>query len=186
MATTDNGDVGVQPIQDAAHPNGPNVLHTTAFFECPHCQKVEPSTCVTFQHIDLDKTQRCTACKHQSAVKLWKCTCGKTWHLCPKHKNTPVPQITHATMLPSNGQPSVPASASKRKRKQPPSYLLTYDEMLAADLRKAQEKEERDAHYLENRVILLGKSVHRSIPSSFLSPNLKRRFMGELGSSISA
>ena len=121
MATLGDGGVEVQPIQDAAHPNGPNVVHTTAFLKCPHCQKVEPSTCATFQHIDLDKKQRCTACKHHSAVKLWKCTCGKAWHLCPKHKHTPAPQQTHATMLPSNGLPSNPAGASKRKRKQPPS-----------------------------------------------------------------
>ena len=72
------------------------------------------------------------------------------------------------------------------KRKQPPSYLLSYDEILAEDLKTIQEKEERGAHDIEKRVILLGNSVHRSIPSTFLSPNLKRRFMGELGSSTSA
>ena len=139
-----------------------------------------------FQHIDFDKIQRCTACKHHSAFNLWKCICGKPWHSCPEHKDVPVPQMNHATMLPSNGQPSIPTSSSKRKRKQPPSYRLTYDEILAEDLRNIQEKEERDAHDIENRVILLGNRVHLSIPSNFLSPNLKRRFLGELGSSSSA
>ena len=140
----------------------------------------------THRHIDLDKLQMCTACKHHSAVKLWKCTCGKPWHLCPKHKNAPVPQLTHATMLPSNGQPSVTTRAAKRKRKQPPSYRLTYHEILAVDLRNIQEKEEREAHDFENRFILFGNTAHHSINSNSLSPNLKRRFMGELGSSTSA
>ena len=36
MATFGGGDVSAQPIEDAANPL---VLHTTAFFKCPHCQK---------------------------------------------------------------------------------------------------------------------------------------------------
>ena len=182
MATFGSGDVSAQPIEGAANLL---VLHTTAFFKCPHCKKVEPSTCAAFQHIDLDKTQKCTACKHFSAVKLWKCSCGKAWHLCQMHKHTPAPHQHNATMHPLNGQPSYPASASKRKRELPPNYLLSYDEMLAEDFRTKQKNEER-AHDYENRVILLGNSVHRSIPSNFLSPNLKRRFLGELGTSTNA
>jgi hypothetical protein len=179
MASTGNGDNAPQAPEYAACSNVPRNI---AFFECPICQKVEPSTCAAFQHIDLDKKQLCTACLRQSAVKLWKCNCGKAWHICHVHKHMPLPQNTHATMLPSIGQPSASANRLKRKRKQPPSYLLSYAEMLAEDLRKTQLKEERDVQGIQHRVISLGNCKHGPIRSNFLSPNLKRRFMGDLSS----
>ena len=53
-------------------------------------------------------------------------------------------------------------------------------------LRTMHKKEKRGAHDNEKRIILSGNSVHRSIPSTFLNLNLRKQFMGELGSRISA
>jgi len=171
LAHCGTGDVGDRPGNAA--PDQPTLQHT-AFFERPQCQKVEPSTCAAFQHIDLDKKQRCGECNHPSAVRLWKCKCGHRWHLCTLHKHKPPPNGQTATLLPSDGQPP-PANNSKRKRSLLPS---SFDEMLAADLRKAQRRKE----CLDQgaRVITLGNCYHSTLRRSYLSPNLKSRF-GDVG-----
>ena len=83
-------------------------------------------------------------------------------------------------MHPLNGQQSYPASASQRRRKQLPSYLLSYAEMLAEDFRTMQKYEGRDAHDYGDRITLLGNGVHRSIPRKIVNPNLKKRIFREL------
>ena len=60
---------------------------TVAFYECPHCSKVEPSTLGNFQLADLDVKQLCSSCRHRTALKLWKCKCNIKWHMCKTHKN---------------------------------------------------------------------------------------------------
>ena len=150
----------------------------TAFFNCPLCQRVEPSTCEAFQCQDLDKKQRCTSCKKRSPVKLWKCSCDKKWHICSIHKKDARPTSCQPTVTTSNGQPPEPSRSSGRKRTLPPSYLLSYEEMRLEDFNVAQRKQRRLSLNIGDRVVSLGNFMHGRIKPNFLSPNLKQRFMG--------
>ena len=143
------------PAKDKEHPPHPN----TAFYECPQCHKVESSSCKAFQYNDLDIKQKCTHCKKHSAVKLWKCKCGTKWHRCIVHRySTPLEKMPHMSKA-AIGQPLPAIDTSTQKRKAF-EHLVSYDDILADDLRihikKLHGKNGQD-HNMDN--IPLGKSI---------------------------
>ena len=52
-----------------------------AFYKCPRCNMVEPSSCGDFQTVDLDKKHKCFYCSFNSEVKLWKCQGDTRWYV---------------------------------------------------------------------------------------------------------
>lgn len=158
------------PTDHDEHPLQPD----TAFFECPQCRMVEPSSCKALQHNNLDSKHKCSHCNKHSAVKLWKCKCGTRWHMCLVHRYSThsKPRMSHT----DKGQP-LPASSSGplAKRKAP---LIIYDEVLADDLKIAQNKLDQQGL---NHIVFdmpFGMTMHHNVRPSFLGPILKKRFMG--------
>ena len=80
--------VNAEPLGDAYHPECPAI----AFFECPQCSAVEPSTEKAFQYKDPDAQHKCIVCQRKARVRYWKCTCRKLWHNREEHSIAPVYQ----------------------------------------------------------------------------------------------
>ncbi len=153
-------------------------MRCLAFYSCPHCSKVEPSTNTAFQRIELDRKVRCTHCYHYQPVKLWNCECNVKWHLCQVHAapNTCVAMVT-APM----GQTSCNKGILSQKRKLSPASTMTFDEMLAADHNRDRTKKLRANKEPGDRIISLGDWKHTTLRSSFLSPALRTRFPDTVG-----
>jgi hypothetical protein len=80
------------------------------FYKCRQCDLVEPSTCTSFQYLDLDRKHKCMHCKKSSSVKDWSCECGENWfncalHACPVvHGNQPLHSHVQATEQPASSK----------------------------------------------------------------------------------
>ena len=55
-----------------------------------------------------------------------------------------------------------------------PSYLMSFDDILAIDVNKAARKEAKGP--IENKMIPLGNTQLKQVPSHYLSPKLLKRF----------
>ena len=58
-----------------------------AFYKCKHCDRVEPSSCASFQYNDLDRNLKCENrnCGKTSKVRDWSCACEEYWFTCAQH-----------------------------------------------------------------------------------------------------
>ena len=153
-----------------------------AFYACPRCKTVEPSSCGDFQTVDLDKKHKCFYCSINSEVKLWKCQCDSRWHICPTHRynNNATPEIPASHMkTTASGQSShrqKRASSKLRKRKLFP--LQHYDDALADDVKRADKKARLTAANLKRKSeVALGELIHTRVKPNLLGPVLTRRFM---------
>ncbi len=102
-----------------------------ALYNCPSCQKHEPSHQKSFQVVDLGRKVTCGSCKRSSLVQLWWCSCNSLWHVCNLHAAMCAvsPPSVYARKSPSI------AKDSSRKRK---SHLLEmgiFQDILDDDLR---------------------------------------------------
>ena len=132
--------------------------------------------------IDLDCKCKCQVCRYSSAIKLWRCPCNVLWHTCPIHK--------HCIKVPDRSTPDIkPIPASKRYKKTlPSSYLTSYEDMLDEDNFRANRKRKREATNgpKGTRWIHLGHSRWAVVPTSFLGPELLKRFRGGRSTSSSS
>ena len=81
-----------------------------------------------------------------------------------------------------SGQPPSKAGTPWRKRKRAPdANSLTYDELLAKELRDADHKLKVSNQPQAEKVIHLGYQIHTSLKPNLLGPSLKRRFWGGRG-----
>ena len=146
-----------------------------AFFECPYCNKIEPSTQGNFQLADLDCKQLCSSCRHRTALKLWKCKCNTKWHMCKTHKNALGVYTIPPKVQPSNGQPLIIPRRKGHKRKAiVPNYLMSYEQLLEMEDDKALKK--RVLAPPASIVLQQRKTAYKRVPSSFLGPSLIKRF----------
>ena len=92
------------PVQGVS--SGENVT----FYTCKQCDLVVPSTCTSFQYVDLDRKHKCMHCKKSPSVKDWSCECGVNWfscalHACPVvHGNQPLHSHVQATEQPASSK----------------------------------------------------------------------------------
>ena len=150
----------------------------TAFFECPRCHKVEPSTCKAFQYNDLDRKHKCARCQKTSIIKSWKCCCGIEWQRCAIHRYSTLLEKTPNMNQPAQGQSLSELVTSKRKRKAT-SPLVSFDEILADDIRMDDQKLDQKGRDHEPSDILLGVREHKSVRINFLGPIRRQRFYGD-------
>jgi len=148
---------------------------TVAFYECPHCSKVEPSTLGTFQLADLDAKQICSSCRHRTALKLWKCKCNIKWHMCKTHKNALGVYTIPPKVQPSNGQPLTISRRKGHKRKSIiPNYLMSHDQLLEMEDKCAKKKCIPEPPAC---IVLHSKGIAtKRVSSNFLGPCLIKRF----------
>ena len=66
-------------------------IGNTAFYVCPLCKKVEPSSNSSFNYNDLDLNINCGRCKNKSGIKLWICSCETRWQTCQVHRYCTAP-----------------------------------------------------------------------------------------------
>ena len=156
------------------HPTHP----LTAFFECPRCQKVEPSTCKVFQYNDIDRKHKCARCNKTSQIKSWKCGCGIEWQRCAIHRYSTLLEKTPNNMQPTKGQTQSVLATLKRKRKAT-SSLVTFDEILADDIRMDDHRLDQKNRDREPNDIILGMRKHKAVRPNLLGPILKMRFYGD-------
>ena len=163
------------PRQDEYHPAQPN----TAFFECPNCLKVEPSSCKDFQYNDLDIKHTCFMCNKHSAVKNWRCACGTRWYGCTTHRYNTLPATNLHMSKTANGQPASASVISKCNRKRKwQGHSASFDDILADDFKRADRKNDPHGLLTNESVISLGICPHTSVGENFLGPILKKRFYG--------
>ena len=140
----------------------------TAFFACPNCKLAKPSNEGVFQTYDLDKNIRCKSCKQCNPVKKWTCSCHISWHTCPRHCQSAgiISEAANSENMPKPGK-------NVRKRPSlPPTYNLSYQQILSEDLRIQAKKRSKGNG---ERMIVLGPIKHTLTPTILLKPKSKRR-----------
>ena len=131
---------------------------------------VDPSTYNDFQCHDLDDKHKCTHCHLVSPVKDWQCNCGLKWFLCPEHKCANGAKGLPAPRIVSVSPPIV------RRPRVPTRQLVTFDQLLEEDLRRASSQgslNDRDPGAIIN---LKDGGTLRGPGAARLGPILARRF----------
>ena len=159
-----------QPESDADHSSMSNV----AFYACPHCKKVEPSPNGSFNYNDLDLTINCSRCKKE--IKVWNCSCDTRWQTCLMPRYCTVPE----NIRKKSKAKGPTLSETRPSKKRLFELNMSVEEILAEDLKFAEEKQEAKTLDMTSRIIDLGKKTKTGvIRSNLLGPILRKRFMGD-------
>ena len=154
---------------DAA-PHGISVpVATTHFYKCKLCNKVEPSTCKEFQYHDLDLKHKCFHCTRSTEVKVWCCSCGDRWYLCPIHRKA---SGTRSDSTREHVQAKWQASSSTSLKRKAESSTSNFGALLEEDLKRERKR----ARNKLAETITLGYLASSSQGPVKLGPILSRRF----------
>ena len=124
-----------------------------AFYKCKHCDRVEPSSCASFQYLDLDKNIKCAnrRCLKFSTVREWSCACGEYWFNCTQHAKH---VVQYSQPAQSHGQATgqtVDSESSIRMAAREPAQ--DFNALLQEDLKRGRKRPRVDS------VITLGDSA---------------------------
>ena len=151
---------------------------TVSFYKCPWCTHVESSQCSGFQASDLDKIQKCNACRKTSTVRRWKCDCNKHWHNCARHRAM---HDASACQHNPKSKPVCTTTASKKEghlaKRSRTLAQMTPDQIFEEDMARAKRKRDESDDLGLVPTIILGKPRVRTIKVASLPPSLKRRFL---------
>ena len=163
----------VQALSDQDdHSNAtPSVL---AFYKCPKCQRVEPSSTGAFQVNDLDKKIKCKHCRHQSAIKSWTCQCKRKWHLCGTHSK--IHGIVDHIAPHASPDTQHMHTIKCNKRKIPPDKAQSFESMCQEDAEHQARKVRLLRGIDDNATVVLGVPVQHKLKLNMLSPKLRMRF----------
>ena len=160
-----------------------DVQHRTAnpcisFFLCPNCKALESSSLKSFQDYDLDVKHICATCNKHQMVRNWKCRCNIEWHKCSEHPYSVKHETHHRASITANGHtPTAERNLSRKRKRQ--NHSESFEEIQQAAERKTdRDVIRRDMISKGETMVSLGNMVHTNINANFLSPELKRRFMG--------
>ena len=151
---------------------------TVSSYKCPTCTHVETRPCSSFQLSDLDKMQKCNACRKTSIVRLWKCDCNRHWHNCARHR------AMHDASARQHKLKSKPVCTTADSRKD--GHLakrsrtlaqMTPDQIFEEDMARAKRKRDESDDLGPVPTIILGRPRVRTINVASLPPSLKRRFL---------
>ena len=141
-----------------------------AFYECKHCDRVDPSSCASFQYLDLDKNIICAnrRCLKFSKVREWSCACGEYWFNCTQHAKH---VVQHSQPGQSHGQATgrtVDSESSIRMTAREPAQ--DFNALLQEDLKRGRKRPRVDS------VITLGDSAGPLQRRPKLGAILSKRF----------
>jgi len=149
-----------------------------SFYRCPTCPHVESSQCSSFQTSDLDRKQKCNACRKMSSVRLWKCDCKKHWHNCARHRAM---HGASASQHELKSKPVCTTAVSRTEghvaKRSRTLALMTPDQILEEDMARAKRKRDDSDELGMEPTFFLGKPRIRTIRVASLPPSLKRRFL---------
>ena len=159
-------------VSDSENTNDPPKV--VAFYTCPKCERVEPSSNNSFQLTDLDKKVKCKSCKHKSVAKRWTCQCKRKWHLCDTHSKA-LGGVDHAAprALCKNQHPHINKCC---KRKNPPKQAQSFESMCQEDAEHQARKVRMLQGMADSDTIVLGVPLKQELKPGMLSPKLRLRF----------
>ena len=150
---------------------------------CPRCGKKEPSSENGFRLEDLDIRVKCTSCKARSAASVWRCECGTLWHHCAVHCTDSGYAMRYTQNTPSTHMPpSMHGNSRVKRSKTVPSHGFheTYEEIHAAEIRRAEQVESSQAPRSPSSIVDLGIPRPAQIHRHCLRDNLIQRLYPSL------
>ena len=136
--------ISVEMLWTPAPVSGVGSAKHVAFYGCEHCDRVEASSCDSFQYDDFDKHIRCNnmRCKRITKVRDWSCACGEPWFACTQHAKH---VVQHSLPPQSHGQVTGRTADSKPSLKKAPRTAHEYRELSQEDLRKSSKRPRADS-----------------------------------------
>ena len=145
------------------------------YFRCPSCTHLESNVCKVFRLGDLEKKQKCNACRKSNTVSRWKCVCNTYWHKCLQHRHCWSADMKHAE---KPARPRAEPQTADTSAKRPKVYgANVYEVMLKEDHDRAKRKLQETCEWTSEPTFILGTPRIRSIKVSSLCPPLKKRFI---------
>ena len=144
------------------------------YFRCPSCTHLESNVCKAFRLGDLEKKQKCNACRKSNSVSRWKCACSIYWHRCSLHRHCWSADTKHSEK-PNRprAEPHTPDTGAKKPR----AYGTdVYEVMLEEDRDRAKRKLQETDEWPSQPTIILGNPRIKSIKVSSLCPPLKKGY----------
>ena len=150
--------------------SGAGSAEHVAFYGCKHCDRVEASSCDTFQYDDLDKHFKCNnvRCKCISRVRDRIRACGELWFACTQHAKR---VVQHSRPLWNHERVTGRTADSKSSLKRAPRRTAhDYRELLQEDLRRGSKRPRADS------VVTLGDPAELPQRQVKLGAILSKRF----------